>query len=53
MLAYLARDQVPDVNANVARLLLGIFTPSLVQFTTSLTLSVAIVFGAALALVPR
>ena len=50
MLAYLARDEKPNVDASALRLLLGIFAPSLVHVTSALALSAAVVAGLALAL---
>jgi hypothetical protein len=52
MLSYLARNEMPNVNANPIRLLLGVFTPWLVNSITSLAFSVAILTGAALTLLP-
>jgi hypothetical protein len=53
MLAYLAQDQVPNVDANPLRLLLGIFAPSLINFSNALAVSSAIALGIVVAIVPR
>lgn len=53
MLAYLARDEVPNVNANALRILLGVFAPSLVNSISSFFFAAAIILGAALTFLPR
>ncbi|UZJ54034.1 hypothetical protein CBS101457_003354 [Exobasidium rhododendri] len=45
MIAYLARDQAPDINANALRVLVGIFLPSLVKFANAVTSFVARLLG--------
>jgi hypothetical protein len=50
MLAYLARNQAPDTEANALRVLMGIFLPSLVTLASATVLFVALLLGALLSL---